>query len=84
MRRLNEITVLEALDLLKRREATSVDITNACLEKINLIDKKIKAFVTVTKDIALKQAQEADKLIKEKGAIIFDSKPLLGIPYAIS
>lgn len=82
MKNLNELTILEAIDGLKTREFTSVDLTKACLEKIKKYDEKVKAFITVTEEIALQEAKKADDLIEKKGAIIFEPKPLLGIPYA--
>jgi len=47
----------------------AVDIVNFYLDRINLFDSKIKAFITVTKDTALSQAQKIDQKIK-------DNKPL--------
>lgn len=82
MKKLNELTIIEALEGLKKKEFSSVDLTKACLERIKEIDNKVKAFVTITEEEALKSAKEADELIDNKGAIIFESKPLLGIPYA--
>jgi aspartyl-tRNA(Asn)/glutamyl-tRNA(Gln) amidotransferase subunit A len=82
MKKLNELTIQEALEGLKKKEFSSVDLTKACIERIKEIDNKVKAFVTITEEEALKSAREADELINSKGAIIFESKPLLGIPYA--
>jgi len=82
MKNLNELTLLEALEGLKRREFSSIDLTKSCLSRIKKIDKKIKAFVTITEEEALKSAAEADEVIGKEGAIIFETKPLLGIPYA--
>ncbi len=79
---LNELTILDAVEGLKKREFKSVDITKACLDQIKNYDKKAKAFITVNERQALKEAEESDKLIEKKGAIIFETKPLLGIPYA--
>ena len=82
MKNLNELTILEALEGLKKREFSSVDLTKACLNRIKALDKKIKAFVTVIEEEALESAREADELIEKEGAVIFEIKPLLGIPYA--
>jgi len=82
MSNLNKLTIKQAIQGLKDKKFTSVELTQACLDQIDKHDSKIKAFVTVTKDAALKQAQEADKLIAKKGAQAFVLKQLLGIPYA--
>ena len=82
MSKLNELTVLEALEGLKKKEFISVELVKACLAQIEKYDSKIKAFLRVTPEIALKRAEEADKEISSKGADAFKNKPLLGIPYA--
>ncbi len=79
---LNTLTVLEAIEGLKKHEFTSVDLVNACYDQISKYDDKIKAFIILTKDFALDESSKADKLIKEKGADAFKEFPLLGIPYA--
>ena len=79
---LNELNLKESLKGLKAGEITSLELTKACLDQIEKYDTDIKAFITVTKDQALKQAKEADDLIKKHGSDAFNKKPLLGIPYA--
>ncbi len=73
---LNELTIKQASDGLKKKDFSSVELTKACFKRIKKTDDKIKAFITVTEDIALKQAKEVDK----KGDF---SKPLSGVPAAI-
>jgi len=82
MRNLNELTVLEAIEGLKKREFTSVELVTDCFENIKKLDGKIKAFITLVEDIALRDAEKADLLIKTEGAVIFERMPLLGVPYA--
>ncbi|MFZ2664306.1 MAG: Asp-tRNA(Asn)/Glu-tRNA(Gln) amidotransferase subunit GatA [Patescibacteria group bacterium] len=82
MKNLNELTIIESIEGLKKKEFSSVDLTKACLNRIKALDKKIKAFVTIIEDDALKSAREADELIEKKGSAIFEIKPLFGIPYA--
>ncbi|MBP7928114.1 Asp-tRNA(Asn)/Glu-tRNA(Gln) amidotransferase subunit GatA [Patescibacteria group bacterium] len=82
MEDLHTLTITQAIHGLKDRKFTSVDLTNACLHQIQLLDADIKAFITVTADAALEKAREADKLIA-KDTSIFESMPLLGIPYAL-
>ena len=81
MKKLNELTILEAVEKLKVGEISSVEIVKSCLDQIKKYDKKIKSLITVTEEIALEKAVQADEEIKKHGAVIFESKPLLGIPY---
>ncbi len=55
-----------------------MELTKATLERIAEIEDKIHAYVTITEDIALKQAEEADDCIRS-GNIT----PLTGVPVLI-
>ncbi len=57
---LTELTIKQAHEGLKKKEFTSVDLTKAYLDKIKKEDKDINAFLSVTEDLALAQAEEAD------------------------
>ncbi len=61
MSALHGLTLQEAHRLLRRREASSVEITQACLERIRQVEPRINAFVTVTGDLALEQARQIDE-----------------------
>ena len=75
---LYELTIHQAHQLLKNRKVSSLELTKAVLEHIARIEKKVHAFVTVTGDEALRQAQQADKRIKSG-----DFTPLTGVPALI-
>ena len=75
---INQLTIHEAHRLLKAGQLSSVELTKACLERINQTEPRVHALVTVTDELALKQAQRADELIA-KG----DTHPLTGIPVVI-
>jgi len=79
---LNKLSVLEAIELLKKGQIKSAELVEACYKQIDAHDSKIKAFLLLTKEQAKEAAVLADKEIKEKGSTAFNSKPLLGIPYA--
>lgn len=79
---LNELTIKECLEGLKKGDFTSKDLTADCLTQIESIDSNIRAFITVTAKEALKEAEKADKLIESRGEEAFKEKPLLGVPYA--
>src|SRR4030043_445902 len=78
MNKLHELTVSEAYQLLKEKKASSVELTKASLQHLAAVEKKVHACVTVCEDIALKQAQEADKAIG-RGNIT----PITGVPALI-
>src|SRR3989337_2552425 len=78
MTRWIELSIGEALEKLDAGEITSVELTRAYLEQVEALDGQIKAYLTVTPERALQQAQSADQQ-RQNGAI----KPLLGIPLAI-
>jgi aspartyl-tRNA(Asn)/glutamyl-tRNA(Gln) amidotransferase subunit A len=73
------LTIHELHDKLIKGETTSEEITESVLGRIRAVDDKVKAYITVTDEIARVQAREADKRIKA-GDI---SSPLLGIPIAV-
>ena len=71
-------TVHELAARLDAGEVTSREVTQACLERIERLDGRIGAFLTVTAEAALAQADAADarRRAGERG-------PLLGVPVAI-
>jgi aspartyl-tRNA(Asn)/glutamyl-tRNA(Gln) amidotransferase subunit A len=75
---LTKLTIKEAHEGLKNGEFTSVELTRAFLDRIKEKDDEIKAYITITGDLALKQAEQADAMIK-KGEMSI----LTGIPCAI-
>jgi len=74
----NQMTIHEAHQLLKTKQLSSVELTKACLERIGQMEPRVHALVTVTDELALRQAQKADELIAA-GNI----NPLTGIPIII-
>ncbi len=70
-------TIAELSKELNTKKISSVELTKSFLDRIEKFDKKLNSFITVTTDIALQQAKQADeKLAKGKGG------PLTGIPIA--
>ena len=72
------LTAHQARDLLDRKELSSLDLTEAVLERIHQVDEQLKGFVAVTEDVALEQARQADRRIADG-----DVRPLTGIPMQI-
>ncbi len=82
MKNLNELTIKEALQGLKKGDFTSVELVEDCYASINKVDPEIRAFITLTQDFAMEQAKKADARISSDGSSAFEKYPLLGIPYA--
>ena len=70
-----ELTVHEAARLLADGEVSSVELTEAALERVQQVEDRVKAFVTVAGDFALEQARRADRRIADG-----DARSLTGIP----
>ena len=62
---LNQLTIKEAKEGLKKKEFSSVELTRACLERIKKVEPKISAFVTVAEKQALEEAKKADALLAQ-------------------
>ena len=60
MTSLHNLSLQQVHTLLRNREASAVEITEACLERISRVESKINAFVTITGELALQQAREVD------------------------
>jgi len=69
------LTIHEANALLKSRQVASLELTRAYLDRIQHVEAKIKAFVTITDQLALRQAEAADRRIAAG-----DAAPLTGVP----
>lgn len=74
--KLNELTIAEAQNKLEAGEVTSVELTEACLARIDEVDGQVKACLIVTVEEALAAARAADER-RASG----ETGSLLGIPY---
>jgi len=66
---LNNLTISQAQSGLKKKKFSGAELVKACLKRINQVDPKIKAFITVCETEALKNPINAG--------------PLSGIPIAV-
>ena len=78
MNDLCRLTIREAGELLRRHEVSSPELTEAVLDRIRRLDGKLGAFVTVSDELALRRARDADQRIRQG-----DVTPLTGIPAVI-
>lgn len=72
------LTLSQALAQLRAREISSVELTQAYLDRIQQLEPSIHAFIRVTPERALQDAAAADAA-RAQG----DDRPLLGVPLAI-
>jgi aspartyl-tRNA(Asn)/glutamyl-tRNA(Gln) amidotransferase subunit A len=76
---MTRLTLREASDLVRRKRVSPVELTKACLTRIDRHDRAINAFITVTHEQALTVAQDMERELmrgKPRG-------PLHGIPIAL-
>jgi len=71
--------VTQLAELLRMRQVTSVELTEMYLARIRRYNPKLKCVVTLTDDLALRQARQADQEI----ASGHYRGPLHGIPYGV-
>ncbi len=77
------MTILEAQRLLRRGEISAVELTEALLERIVAVDNRVRAYLTLTPDLALEQARAADARLAQARRAGTEAPPLLGVPLAI-
>ncbi len=74
-----DLSISEAAELLRRKKISPVDLTTACLDRIERLNPVLNAFITVTHEGALAQARRAEDEIQRgewRG-------PLHGIPIGL-
>jgi aspartyl-tRNA(Asn)/glutamyl-tRNA(Gln) amidotransferase subunit A len=74
-----QLTIHEVHDMLKKGETTSEAVTESVLGRIKAVDGSVRAFITVTAEVARERAREADRRIKAGDT----SSALLGVPIAV-
>jgi len=76
---LSKLTIGEAADLVRKKKVSPVELTRACLARIEQLNPALNAFITITAESALAQAHEAEAQVqrgKWRG-------PLHGMPIAL-
>ncbi|MEI6043894.1 MAG: Asp-tRNA(Asn)/Glu-tRNA(Gln) amidotransferase subunit GatA [Chloroflexota bacterium] len=82
---LYDLTLKEASEKLRKHEVSSLELTEAQLRRIEEVDEKVKAYLSVTADLALQQARLVDASMygeASSGSSQLRS-PLAGIPMAL-
>lgn len=82
-----ERTASELANALERRELTSVDVTSAFLERLAAHNAELRAFLTITPELALERAARADEALDERARLDEAERdearrraPILGLP----
>ena len=78
---LNQLTISELVARLGRREVTARATVQACLDQIQQVDGRIRAFISYDAADALAQADAADEALASGHT--HAERPLLGVPLAI-
>jgi aspartyl-tRNA(Asn)/glutamyl-tRNA(Gln) amidotransferase subunit A len=65
MSRILELSASELVSKIRTQEITAEEYVNKCYERINEVEDKIHAFITLTENIALEKAQEIDSRISK-------------------
>jgi aspartyl-tRNA(Asn)/glutamyl-tRNA(Gln) amidotransferase subunit A len=76
---LYSLTITQAHELLRQRKISSLELTQAVLERIREVDDQIGAYLTVTEGVALEQARQADERLRRGERVT----PLTGIPFGV-
>lgn len=71
-------TIHQLHDLLRNREVSSVELTNNVLARIDEVEERVGAYITQSRESALEQAEQADKMLAAG-----EAGPLCGVPLAI-
>jgi amidase len=82
MAELHELTAVEQARAVRDRSVSPVELVEHHLARIEALDSKLGAFVTVTAEPALAAARAAERLVAESGGGP-GLPPLLGVPTAI-
>jgi Asp-tRNA(Asn)/Glu-tRNA(Gln) amidotransferase A subunit family amidase len=74
-----EQSILETSELLRKGSVSPLELTKDCLERITQLNTNLNAFITVTAELALQQARQAESEIQGGNW----RGPLHGIPLAL-
>jgi aspartyl-tRNA(Asn)/glutamyl-tRNA(Gln) amidotransferase subunit A len=73
------LTLAQAGDLIAAGSLSPVELTEACLARMDAVDAALCSFITPTPELALAQARKAEADIQRSGP----RSPLHGIPYSL-
>jgi aspartyl-tRNA(Asn)/glutamyl-tRNA(Gln) amidotransferase subunit A len=72
-----ELSLTQAADAIRRKTLSPVELVESCLARIEELNPKLVAWATLTPELALESARQAEREIVKSGP----KSPLHGIPY---
>src|SRR5579863_6703829 len=76
---LARLSIREAADLVRKKKVSPVELTTACLARIDRFNPTLNAFITITSESALEQAREAEAEVNRGNW----RGPLHGVPITL-
>ncbi len=73
------LTISEAANLIKKKELSPLELTNAVLNRVEEQDGKLNSYITVLRDRAIAQAEEEEKRVASGNYL----GPLHGVPIGL-
>lgn len=77
--KLHELTAHELSDMIRAKQVSAREVAQCFVERVESVEDRVKAYMTVTSELALEQAEAVDDAIAHGE----DIGPLAGIPGAI-
>ena len=74
-----DLTLVEVAAQIRRRQLSSLEVTQACLARAEQAQSKLNCFIAIEADAALAAAKKADRALRQRGAKI---GALHGVPLA--
>lgn len=65
MAEIHELTALQLADAVRRREVSPVEVADHTLERAERLGDRVGAFVTLTPELARRQAEEAERVLRD-------------------
>jgi Asp-tRNA(Asn)/Glu-tRNA(Gln) amidotransferase A subunit family amidase len=79
MSQFSTLNARDALEAIGRREMTSAELVQACLERIRAVEPRVEAWAFLDPERALAQARDRDEMLADKTLL----GPLHGLPVGI-
>jgi aspartyl-tRNA(Asn)/glutamyl-tRNA(Gln) amidotransferase subunit A len=79
--KLNQLSLTEVTSVLAKKQASARDVVRACLDRMNQLETRLRAFISWNTGDALAQAERADQAIAAGES--HRDRPLLGVPIAL-
>ncbi|MGP4001483.1 amidase [Streptomyces sp. 8N706] len=83
MAELHDLTALEQADAIRQGTLSPVELTEHYLQRIDRLDETLGAFITLTPELARKQAGEAESVASAARRDGRDLSPLHGVPVPV-